>query len=47
MLLKFMEVLILLKFFNLELQRKDNKSGNKNKLKNVLTELRGFKFVTH
>ena len=36
----------ILNFFNPELQLKDTESIIKNKLKKLLTELRGFKFVT-
>ena len=36
----------ILNSFNLELQIKDNESANKNKLKKLLTKIRGFKFVT-
>ena len=49
MLLKVIQVLKMLKsriFFNSELQRNDTESAIKNKLIDLLTELRGFKFVT-
>ena len=49
MLLKVLQVLITLKllnFFNPKLQLKDTKSTIKSKLINLLTQLRGFKFVT-
>ena len=36
----------ILNSFNHELQLKDTESPIKNKLKKILTELRGFKFVT-
>ena len=36
----------ILNSFNPELQLKDTESAIKNKLKNILTELKGFKFVT-
>ena len=49
MLLKAMQVLIILKFlnyFNPELQLKDTKSTIKRKLIELLTQSKGFKFVT-
>ena len=49
MLLKAMQVLIILKFlnyFNPELQLKDTKSSIKRKLIELLTQSKGFKFVT-
>ena len=36
----------ILNYFNPELQLKNTESGIKNKLKDLLSELRGFKFVT-
>ena len=36
----------ILNFFNLELQLKGTESAIKNKIKKILTELKGFKFVT-
>ena len=45
MLLKAFQVLIILKLNN-ELQLKDTESAIKNKLKKLLTELRGFKLLT-
>ena len=36
----------ILNSFDTKLQLNDNKSANKNKLKKILTKLRGFKFVT-
>ena len=36
----------MLNSFNLKLQPKDTKSLIRNKLKDLLTELKGFKFVT-
>ena len=36
----------ILNSFNPELQLKDTESAIKNKLKNLLSELRGFKFMT-
>ena len=43
-----MQVLVIeiLNSFNPELQLKDTYSAIKNKLKKLLTELRGFKFLT-
>ena len=49
MLLKAMQVLMMLKFFtffNSELQLKDTESAIKSKLIELLTQLKGFKFVT-
>ena len=36
----------ILNYFNPELQHKDTKFAIRNKLKRLLTELRGFEFVT-
>ena len=44
--LKVMQVFITLKSFNPELQLKDNESAIKNKLIDLLSELKGFKFMT-
>ena len=48
MILKSMQVLITLNFifFNLEIQRKDTESAIKSKVIELLTQLKGFKFVT-
>ena len=47
MILKSMQVLITLNFifFNLEIQRKDTESAIKSKVIELLTQLKGFKFV--
>ena len=46
MLMKVMQVLIILKFFNPKLQVKDTEFSIGNKLMDWLTESKGFKFVT-
>ena len=46
MLMKVMQVLIILKFFNPKLQVKDTEFSIRNKLMDWLTESKGFKFVT-
>ena len=47
MLLKVLQIFVeILNSFNPELQHKDIESAIKNKLKKLLTELRGFKFET-
>ena len=47
MLLKVLQIFVeILNYFNPELQHKDIESTIKNKLKKLLTELRGFKFET-
>ena len=39
--------IVILNSFNPELQLKDNESAIRNKLKDLLTELKEFKFVQH
>ena len=46
MLIKVIQLLIVSKLFNPEMQHTDTESATKNKLVNLLSGLRTFKFVT-